>query len=263
MKGTGNTNPGFDDLGRSPCSKMAKDKKMSCQERILERKQNRTEGVAAQPRPILQKVWTVQVWSYKTALWRGERCDSWLLSAPWAVAQNSEGIIEEGSEEALPVWRSESWDRGKSLTQLLRIHSIKNTASLGGQGQGQDGRKKGCRPPPGTLMKVLSGRHVLFVTKEEGWVRGQRSEPGGEAENHTGEFPGPETTWSLWTSKLIGMMTFSSFHCLPFWSRVSVSPLLCLTHHWTLGADNLLSTISTDGKEFCPRTDYAQSPIHT
>lgn len=54
MKGTGNTNPGFDDLGRSPCSKMAKDKK-----NVLSgthARENRTEGVAAQPRPIPQKV---------------------------------------------------------------------------------------------------------------------------------------------------------------------------------------------------------------
>lgn len=208
---------------------MAKDKK-----NVLSgthARENRTEGVAAQPRPIPQKVWTVQVWSYTTALWKVKGVTHGSSQPPERWPKTAKGSSRKDQRRRSPSDGVNPGTEARVSHSYWEFIATKTLPAWGGAGTGAGWKEERVSATPRhdnesaqRQTRAAHRRHVLLIMKEEGWVRGQHSEPGGEAENHTGEFPGPETTWSLWTSKLIGMMTFSSFHCLPFWSRVSVSP---------------------------------------
>ena len=177
-----NTNPGFDNLGKSLSSKMARDKKMSCQESMLWRKQNRTE----------QRVWQHNQCQHL----RKSECSTYaaiqrLFEEVTGVTQRSSQPSEQGPKTAKGLSRKDLWRRFLSerewilVTQTRVSHSYqefisaKTLPAWTGRDR-QDGRKKGSQTPPATLMKLLSCKHVPFVIKEEGWSEGRALGPEGK-----------------------------------------------------------------------------------
>ena len=164
---------------------MAKDKK-----NVLSgthARENRTEGVAAQPRPIPQKVWTVQVWSYTTALWKVKGVTHGSSQPPERWPKTAKGSSRKDQRRRSPSDGVNPGTEARVSHSYWEFIATKTLPAWGGQGQGQDGRKKGCRPPPGTLMKVLSGRHVLLIADTccSSWKR--KDESGGSTRSPEGK----------------------------------------------------------------------------
>lgn len=85
------------------------------------------------------------------------------------------------------------------------------------------------------LVKLLTCKHKLSFIEKERWPSGQIPKPHGIYS----QVQKPNEAYPARFKICLGWVTPFSFHFIPFLNGMSITSLLCLSHHCILGAHNL------------------------